>query len=464
MGADRCAKKKIQTVLKLLRSENRIGLAMAMQVEAITAGSRRVPPGPAAKYDSAEDLFRWMNENFVLYGDIYRASVFGSEVYVVSAPDYCERILRRNWRNYSRNGQVVKRISLLLGNGLIASNGEFWAGQRRMIQPAFLKDSIGGLVDNIVKINAALLDKWKAAARLEEQINVTHDVSRLILKITLTAIFGADYDTVAPYFDILAGESARNFAFAVTFRPLGRIIVDLAERRRRTGTFLDDLLAKLMQARDRENGEPMPDAQLAKEVMTLIVAGHETTASLLNWMWYLLATHPESQERLAQELDRSPWDHVPAIDALSKYSYARQVIDEALRLYPPLWLMTRKALHDDQLGDFFVPAGTEIYISPYLVQRSPSLWPVPDRFDPDRMSADRVLRRHELAFCPFGAGPRNCIGELMARVEAQIHLIMFVRELRLLYKEDKPVEVTAGMNLLSKHDFIMTPERRTLRG
>jgi len=433
---------------------------MTRQVEAMTSGPRRIPPGPAAKFDSAEDLFRWMNENFALYGDIYRASVFGSEVYVVSAPEHCERILRRNWRNYSRNGQVVKRIALLLGNGLIASNGEFWAGQRRMIQPAFLKDSIGGLVENMVKINSELLNKWKAAARLGEKINVTHDVSALVLKITLTAIFGADYDTVAPYFDILAGESARNFAFAVSFRPLGRIIVELAARRRRDGTTSNDLLTKLMQARDRDNGEPMPDGQLAKEVMTLIVAGHETTASLLNWIWYLLATHPESQERLAKLLASLPGDDSPAIDALLKYSYARQVIDEALRLYPPLWLMTRKALDDDRLGDFFVPAGTEIYISPYLIQRSPSLWPSPDRFDPDRMSPENVSKRHELAFCPFGAGPRNCVGELMARVEAQIHLMMFASQLRLRYKEEKAAEVTAGMNLLSQHDFIMTPESR----
>jgi len=124
--------------------------------------------------------------------------------------------------------------------------------------------------------------------------------------------------------------------------------------------------------------------------------------------------------------------------------------------------MTRKALNDDQLGDFLVPAGTEIYISPYLIQRSPHLWEVPDHFDPDRMGADHGVDRHELALCPFGAGPRNCIGELFARVEIQIHLMMFAKELRLRYAEEKPPEITTGMNLLSKHDFIMLPEIRTI--
>ena len=132
---------------------------------------------------------------------------------------------------------------------------------------------------------------------------------------------------------------------------------------------------------------------------------------------------------------------------LPKYAYTRQVIDETLRLYPPLWLMTRKALNDDQLGDFFVPAGTEIYISPYLIQRSPDLWEAPDQFDPDRMSPNNGRDRHELACCPFGAGPRNCIGELFARVEIQIHLMMFGKELRLRYDEEKPPEIT------HRHEF-----------
>jgi cytochrome P450 len=170
-------------------------------------------------------------------------------------------------------------------------------------------------------------------------------------------------------------------------------------------------------------------------------------------MWYLLSRHPESLTKLSAEFDRLPWEGPPTMDALPKYIYTRRVIDETLRLYPPLWLMTRKALNDDRLGDFFVPAGTEIYISPYLIQRSPDLWEAPDQFDPDRVSQDRGLDRHELALCPFGAGPRNCIGE-----EIQIHLMMFGKELRLRYDEKRLPEITTGVNLLSKHDFIMLPE------
>jgi cytochrome P450 len=175
-------------------------------------------------------------------------------------------------------------------------------------------------------------------------------------------------------------------------------------------------------------------------------------------MWYLLASHPESQEKLTAELDAAPWEGHPTIYMLPNYAYTRSVIDEALRLYPPLWLMTRKALNDDRLGEYFVPAGTEIFISPFLIQHSPQLWETPDRFDPDRLRANNRSERPELALCPFGTGPRKCIGELFARVEIQIHLMMFGKELRLRRYEKNLPEITAGINLLSKHDLHMLPE------
>lgn len=419
-----------------------------------------LPPGPTEKYDSTEDLLAWMGDNFAHYGDLYKASVFGATVYVVSNPDYCERILRRNWRNYARDGQVVKRIALLLGSGLIASNGEFWASQRRMIQPAFAKSSISGFTGIMANANAELLERWRLAALRRDSVNVTEDLRVMVLKITLSAIFGDDYMDVAPRFAVLAEQSQRNLEFAAAVRPVGRIIRQVVERRRQEGRVARDFLGGMMAAVDRTSGESMSDNQLIKETLTLVVAGYETTAGLLNWIWYLMARHPDQQAKLAAELDILPWEDMPAMDILPRYAFARQVIDEALRLYPPLWLMTRRALQDDRLGDFLVPAGTEIYISPYLIQRSPDLWETPDRFDPDRMQPDRIAERPELAMCPFGAGPRNCIGELFARVETQIHLMMFARELRLHHDFTKPAEISTGMNLLSRDDFIMRPELR----
>jgi cytochrome P450 len=423
---------------------------------------RRLPSGPSEDFVAIEDLFQWMADNFARFGDIYKASVFGSNVFVVSNPEYCERILRWNWRNYARKGQIVKRIALLLGNGLIASNGEFWASQRRMIQPAFSKPSLSGLTGMIARINAELLDAWQQAAERQETVNVTHDLSTMVLKVTLTAIFGDDYATAAPHFKILADESARDLQFTQALQPAGQIVRQIAEQRRRDQTSASDFLQIMMQGRDRDSGEPMSDAQLVREVMTLVVAGHETTAGLLNWIWYLLSRHPNVYARLFEELQNPQWNDVPTMEMLPRYVYTRQLIDEALRLYPPLWLMTRKAVQDDYLGDYFVPAGTEIYISPYLIQRSPDLWEAPEQFDVERMHPAHGGDRHELAFCPFGAGPRNCIGEHFARVEIQLHLMIVARELRMRYDDNKPAEMTTGMNLLSKCDFMMRPEKNTL--
>jgi cytochrome P450 len=420
----------------------------------------RIPPGPAERYDTAQDLLGWLDEHVRRYGDLYQASVYGSNVYVASAPAYAEHVLLDNWQNYVRKGQAVKRIALSLGNGIISSNGALWVKQRRMIQPAFNRNSICEIAEVFAKPSAALLERWKRAAGRGTSVNVTRDVSLMVLEITLTAIFGNDYGEVAPHFAIVA-EEARNLGFAQTISSLGKLVVEIAERRRNAGTAAGDILGTLMKSRDREGGQLMPDAQLAREVLTLIVAGHETTASVLNWIWYLLSKYPAVEAKLSAELDALIERKLPAVGEFPKFTYTCQVIEEALRLYPPLWLMTRKAVRDDQLGEYFVPAGTEIYISPYLLQHHPALWEAPDRFEPDRFLPDGSDERPRLAMCPFGAGPRNCIGEFMARIEMQTHLMMIARELRLRHDERQPAEMVAGTNLLSRHDFVMIPELKT---
>lgn len=426
----------------------------------MTIMERRIPAGPADRYDTAEDLMTWMRDSFERYGDIYSASIYGTRVYVITAPAYVEHVLLDNWQNYIRKGYAIKRISMLLGNGLISSNGEFWIHQRRMIQPAFTHKAVGTQVDVMIAANSELLEQWKNAARSGASVDVTRDLSRMVLKVVLTAIFGADYATIAPHFEIVS-EDSRGLEFAQMFTTLGKVIIELAARRRRDAIEAADILGWVMHARDREHGAPMPDAQLAREIMTLIVAGHETTSSVLNWTWHLLARHPEVDARLADELVRLPAGRALGADDLADFPLAARIIEEAMRLYPPLWLMTRRAVHDDQLGDYFVPAGTEIYISPYFVQRNPRYWQQPERFDPDRSDTPETEDQNRWKMCPFGAGPRNCIGEYFARVEMQIHLMMIAKELRLRDDDPRPPGTVAGLNLLSRDHFIMSPELRS---
>lgn len=416
----------------------------------------KIPSGPAEKYDASRDLLSWLIENFKKYGDIYKAYIYGCDVYVVSDPQYADHVLRENWRNYKK-GQAIERIALLLGNGLMVSEGELWKTQRRMMQPAFHQEAVGALMDTVLKANTELLLSWERAAKENASVDVTQDVSTVILEVILTAIFGEDYERLAPHFRILTTEPARDMQFAQAFSALGKLVARLLEERLRQGRVCTDLLGMLMAAHDRDSGQAMPNRLLVSEILTLIVAGHETTASTLTWTWCLLSQYPDVEKKLSDELHGFV-QRLSNLCDLAKFTYTGQVLEEVMRLYPPGWLMTRKALEPDRLGDYFVPAGTEVYISPYLIQRHPAFWDSPDDFIPERFSPDRAQNRHPMAMLPFSAGPRKCIGELLARMEMQVHLITIARQLRLRSVRPPSMEFEAGVNLRGKEHLIMVPE------
>lgn len=409
-----------------------------------------IAPGPAEKYDPRDNLLDWLMKNLREYGGIYRACVYGAYVYVVSDPQYADHVLRSNWQNY-RKGQAIKRVGFLLGNGLMVSEGEFWKTQRRMIQPAFHGEEVEKLVAMIQETSNQLLSRWTVLAQESTDINITREVSLWVLEVVLRALFGRDFEAVAPAFSILSSESARNLHFAHVFRPLREIVHHVIAERRQKSDVRADILDMLMNARDRATGELMPDGQLVSEVVTLIVAGHETTASTLSWAWYLLSQHPHVESTLSKAL-ATTGEQISGSPAASQ-QYLGAVIDETMRLYPPGWLMTRRALADDHLGPYFVAAGSEIYISPYLIQRNPALWDNPDQFDPDRFVRHPHAERYPLAHIPFSAGPRKCIGDSLARVEMQIHLATVIPRMALQWTSGNPDELETGVNLRCRNDL-----------
>jgi cytochrome P450 len=415
----------------------------------------RIPPGPQEKYRAKEDLLEWMGRQFEIYGDTYKASIAGLNAYVTRNLEFAQHVLVENWQNYVK-GQNIERVALLLGDGLMVSEGELWKRQRRMIQPAFNQESIAALFKVIVAVNSRFLQKWQSAAQRNESVNVTHDVSGMALEVVLRFIFGEDYEEASSHFGILTVEPTRDMAFARSFRALGKVILQIIDRKRKDSAPATDALGIMMQARDPQSGAPMPDRQIIDETLTLIVAGHETTASTLNWNWYLISQHPEVEQRLANELETLTTSF--EFDDLPKFPYARQIIEETMRLYPAGWSVSRKALGDDWLGEYFVPAGTELYLPPYFIQRHPDLWEEPARFNPDRFRPENSKQRHRMAMIPFSAGPRNCIGAHFARIEMQIHLMIIARCIRLEYVASRPLELDAGINLRSKYDFIMHPK------
>jgi len=408
-----------------------------------------------------------MWEEFERFGDIYRVDPPGHDrpTYVVSHPDLIQRVLVTNWRNYTK-GRGFERVKLLLGNGIIVSDGDHWLEQRRMIQPAFKREIIATMSAVVRSANQRLLQGWEAKADRGETVDITHETSVLALEIILGAIFGDDLE---PYrtddgkgpFALLTDHSARDLALVVKFRAVRELVHEIIARRRRDDIHQVDFLSLFMDARSKTDGLPMDDEDLVDEIMTLIVAGHETTAATTNWMWYLLAQHPQVEADLHAELDGLAGDEPPEFASLDRMPYAKRVIFETLRLYPPVWLFTRKATAGDVLGGYRVDPGTDIFLSPYIVHRHPDFWgPDAQEFRPERFTPDGVNPIHEFAYFPFSMGPRRCTGELFAMVEALTHAGWMAPRFRLSYVPDRELELDPAVNLRSKHGIRMRIQRR----
>jgi cytochrome P450 len=294
-------------------------------------------------------------------------------------------------------------------------------------------------------------------------------MSQLGLEVILRSIFSSDLDGIiardgANPFAFLAEDATRDLQTAVRFRNLARVILGVVGERRRSGDRPFDFLSLLMDARDRKTGAGMSDKELLDEINTLIIAGHETSAGTLNWAWYLLSRHPDVEARLIAELAAlTPGDEF-TFDQLMGLSYAACVLKETLRLYPPVWLFSRRALKEDQLGDFRVPAGAHIFIAPYFLHRRPELWPDPERFNPDRFDESRNPPVDRYAFIPFSAGARRCIGEYFSFVEMQMHLALLAPHFALGPLAGAPgpaAELEPAVNLRTRHTIHLNVRHRS---
>lgn len=424
-------------------------------------------PGPDQGYDldANDETLPVLQQLLSRYGSICRVPSLtrAGDGLVIHDPDDIRRVLLTNRGNYVK-GAGLERVRVLLGNGLIVSDGDLWARQRRMIQPAFQGQATRGFAPVVRQVNADLLTRWRAHADSGEPIDLTHELSSVALEIVLRALFSADFDRLVEAeggspFDLLTEESRRDLQFAARFRGLARFVRAIIETRRQEARVESDWLSMLMQARDKASGEPMPDRALLDEVMTLIVAGHETTASTLNWTWYLLSRHPEAEAALhAAIANATPAEAAPDQALATPFAsadYVEQVLQEALRLYPPVWLFSRRALQEDTLGGYHVPAGTDIFICPYLLHRNPSQWDRPEEFLPARFLPDAAADRHRFAYLPFSAGPRFCVGAGFAMAEMATHLTMVAQRFRWVPIDAEPAEAEFQINLRTRHPLRM---------
>lgn len=426
------------------------------------------PPEADEPFDigSTDDSLQRMIGLFGRLGDTYRvyAPLRRSYTYVIHHPDDVKRVLLSNHRNYTK-GAGIDRIKLLLGKGIMTSEDELWRRQRSMMQPCFHRRVITGFASLIAQANDRFIVRWEARAARGELVNVTEEMSELTLEIVLRSILGSDHDRLsqehgANPFELVAKDPARNLEFVYKFRSLTKTLQELIARRRAEPAEESDYLGMLMSARDKDSGAPMSDRELIDELMTLVVAGHETTASALNWTWYLLSQHPEAQARLSAELDAAPEFPAPSLAQVEELHYTQQVVNETLRLYPPGWVLSRRTVEADVLGGYLIPPRSDVLLPLYLLHRHPRFWQDPEAFSPERFAPENEAQRPRFAYMPFAAGPRHCIGETFALYEMLVHLYKVARRYRLTYVPEAPIELEAQINLRTRRPLHMRLEAR----
>jgi cytochrome P450 len=430
------------------------------------------PPGPPGRglggnlkeftADRLGTLARWARE----YGDLVSARFGPQRILFVNHPDLVEEVLVHQNRKFIKHYRL-RQAKRTLGEGLLTSEGDFWRARRKLMQPAFHRDRIAAFGELMVDFTERLIAPWKDG----EARDLQADMMRLTLAIVAKALFGAE----------LGGESAevgaametlmRNFVastaqaiivprwlptpgnlrVAAAVRRLDRALYPIIARRRRSGEDRGDLLSMLLHAQDEESGQRMTDRQLRDECMTLFLAGHETTANTLSWAWYLLSRHPEAEAKLHEELDRVLAGRRPTLADLPHLTYTENVVNEALRLYPPAWMLGREPTEPVELGGYRVAKGTTIFMTAYVIHRDPRWYDAPDTFRPERWAGGLLHRIPRYAYFPFGGGPRICIGNSFALMESALVLATIASKYRLRLAPDALIEPLPSMTLRPAH-------------
>ncbi len=414
------------------------------------------------------------------HGDVVRLRLGHITAHLISHPRGIRHVLQTRHLHYTKRTRGYTKLREILGDGLLTNDGDFWLRQRRTMQPAFHRERIQGFGSLMARAVSSMLDAWErrvGAGTL--QLDVAREMMALTLRIVAEALFGAAVEPVAGDVDQALGVALHvtndrvkqafdlpawlptpgNLRFRRAMRVLDGVVEGMIRQRRR-GEVRDDLLSMLMEARDPETGQGMSDRQLRDEVMGVFLAGHETTANALTWTLYLLSQHPDEEARLHSEvvrvLDGRPASH----EDVKQLPVANMVIQESMRLFPPAWLFGRCPTEDEEIEGFRMPAGSLVFLSPYVTHRHPEFWPDPERFSPERFAPERIATLDRFAYFPFGGGPRLCIGAPFANLEMLIVLSSIVQRFRLRLAPGAVVEAEPLVTLRPRHGMPMLLEHR----
>lgn len=430
-----------------------------------------------------DDSLDVMWQAFRAHGDLVRVRVGPKTVLVACHPDHFQQILVRNAGNYSRETRGYQLLRTLLGQGLLTSDGELWKRQRRTANPAFRRKMVAGFAHTMVELTEAHLDTWTAADAPSER-DMAVEMGALTLRIAGQTLFSQDIagegSAVGGALDVVMHSFRRlaltanplaawmptraNWEYHKALRTLDRVVNQIVSARQAEldagAEPIHDLLGLFMAARDPETGAGMSAELLRDEVLTMLLAGHETTANALAWSLHLLGQHPTVAEQVAAEVEAALGGGAPDLAALRDLPLTTAVIKESMRLYPPAWVEARVARQDDQFGDVTVPAGTFVFAPQGVLHRHPRYWAAPDAFQPERWLGDGPVTptgepTPRGAYLPFAAGARKCIGERFAMMEAVIILALVVRRARFGASGARPVVAEPSVTLRPKHGLPM---------
>lgn len=426
------------------------------------------------------DPLRFLMINAAEHGDFIHYPLGLWEVYQVNHPAIIKHILQDHSRNYSKNTIQYNTLSQVTGRGLLTSDGDFWLKQRRLMQPAFHRRRLQSYGDVIVQATTAMMDRWEQGKAGQDPLDIDAEMMQVALEIVGKTFFNIDlrheapemtegvlemleyvvYRSQTPVAPPLSWPTGRNRRYRSAMSKLEQVVYDTIAERRTSADDRGDVLSMLLAARDEETGQPMSDDQIRDEMVTLLIAGHETVASALTWSWYLLSLNPAVRRTLEEELDRVLNGRLPSVADLPDLSYTRAVFDETLRLFPPAWLITRRALTADQIGGATIPANALIIMNPYVIHRHPRYWPNPAGFDPGRFEPEVAARRPRFAYIPFGGGPRLCIGDSFALMEGPLILAAVAQRYRLDLVPSHSVKVDALVTLRPHNGLMVTTHPR----
>lgn len=404
----------------------------------------------------SKDPLLFLNKHVPDFDGIFRVKspALIQQLAVISKPEYVKYVLQDNNKNYEKSFGY-KIMKLLLGNGLLTSEGDFWRRQRRLAQPAFHRNRLSNFVNIMTDATQHLIDQWDKNEDGQE-INLSNAMMGITIEIVSKAMFSTDVagiiETVNKEFSIANEALIKRIVSPIkiplwmplpsiqqekkSYQSIRNMVKNIIEKRRIQNHDYDDLLAMLMEAKDEESGEMMSDKQILDEVVTIFLAGHETTAVALTWLFHCLDENPEVLLKLKAEAENVLNGRIPVLEDLSKLEYTMMVIEETLRLFPPAWIIGRKALHDDVIDGYFIPKGINVLMPVYQIHRHPNLWSEPEIFKPERFEKSIKKNYHKYQYFPFGGGPRLCIGNNFALMEMQIVVPMLIQKFQLKKPEN----------------------------